>query len=112
MLARPDTALNPKGHGRRLAHANSAREFRGEDRPDQTANWGGLAPGGRRAVSGTSFATAVISGALLRMPACNGGRDPGAMKAQVAGLAQDLGVPGRDAVFGAGLFRLSAGEGK
>ena len=70
------------------------------------------APGGRRAVSGTSFATAVISGALLRMPACNGGRDPGAMKAQVAGLAQDLGVPGRDAVFGAGLFRLSAAKVK
>ncbi len=70
------------------------------------------APGGRRAVSGTSFATAVISGALLRMPACNGGRNPGAMKAQVAGLAQDLGVPGRDAVFGAGLFRLSAAKVK
>jgi Subtilase family len=65
-------------------------------------------PGGRRAVSGTSFATAVISGALLRMPACNGGRNPGAMKVQVAGLAEDLGAPGRDAVFGAGLFRLSA----
>ncbi len=68
-------------------------------------------PGGRRAVSGTSFATAVISGALLRMPACNGGRDPDAMKAQVAASAKDLGAPGRDAVFGAGLFRL-AGPGK
>ncbi len=67
-------------------------------------------PGGRRAVSGTSFATAVISGALLRMPACNGARNPAAMKAQVANLAQDLGAPGRDAVFGAGLFRLSAGK--
>ncbi len=63
-------------------------------------------PGGRRAVSGTSFATAVISGALLRMPACNGARDPGAMKAQVGALAQDLGATGRDPVFGAGLFRL------
>ena len=65
-------------------------------------------PGGRRAVSGTSFATAVLSGALLRMPACNGGRNPAGMKAEVAAFAQDLGVPGRDAVFGAGLFRLSA----
>lgn len=64
-------------------------------------------PGGRRAVSGTSFATAVISGALLRMPACNGARNPDAMKAQVAALAQDLGIVGRDPVFGAGLFRLS-----
>jgi Subtilase family len=66
------------------------------------------APGGRRAVSGTSFATAVISGALLRMPACNGGRNPGSMKAQVAALAQDLGATGRDPVYGAGLFRLNA----
>ena len=66
------------------------------------------APGGRRAVSGTSFATAVISGALLRMPACNGGRNPAAMKEQVAARAQDLGVKGHDAVFGDGLFRLSA----
>lgn len=66
------------------------------------------APGGRRSVSGTSFATAVISGALLRMPACNGGRNPAAMKEQVAARAQDLGVKGHDAVFGNGLFRLSA----
>jgi Subtilase family len=66
------------------------------------------APGGRRAVSGTSFATAVISGALLRMPACNGGRNPAAMKEQVAARAQDLGAKGHDTVFGNGLFRLSA----
>ena len=66
-------------------------------------------PGGRRAVSGTSFATAVISGALLRMPACHGVRDPDSMKAQVAALAQDLGAPGRDPVFGLGLFQLGNG---
>ena len=66
------------------------------------------APGGRRSVSGTSFATAVISGALLRMPACNGGRNPAAMKEQVAVRAQDLGAKGHDGVFGDGLFRLSA----
>ena len=70
------------------------------------------APGGRRSVSGTSFATAVISGALLRMPACNGGRNPAAMKEQVALLAQDLGPKGRDAVFGSGLFRLSTDKAK
>lgn len=64
-------------------------------------------PGGRRTVSGTSFATAVISGALLRLPACNGGRAPNLMKEQVAAFAQDLGEPGRDAVYGAGLFRLT-----
>ena len=70
------------------------------------------APGGRRAVSGTSFATAVVSGALLRMPACNGGRNPAAMKEQVAAFAQDLGPKGRDPVFGSGLFRLSSGKPK
>ena len=64
-------------------------------------------PGGRRSVSGTSFATAVISGALLRMPACNGGRNPAVMKEQVAARAQDLGAKGHDVVFGDGLFRLS-----
>ena len=64
-------------------------------------------PGGYRQVSGTSFATAIVSGALLRMPACNGGRNPAGMKQQVAALAQDLGPKGRDPVFGAGLFRLS-----
>jgi Subtilase family len=69
-------------------------------------------PGGRRAVSGTSFATAVISGALLRMPACNGGRNPAGMKSGVAALAKDLGAKGRDPVFGAGLFRLSASKKK
>ncbi len=67
-------------------------------------------PGGRRAVSGTSFATAVISGALLRMPACNGGRNPDAMKAQVAERALDLGAKGRDPVFGVGLFRLGSAK--
>jgi hypothetical protein len=64
-------------------------------------------PGGRRSVSGTSFATAVISGALLRMPACNGARNPDLMKQQVASYAQDIGAPGPDAIFGAGLFRLT-----
>ncbi len=64
-------------------------------------------PGGRRTVSGTSFSTAVISGALLRMPACNGGRNPSLMKQNVSAYAQDLGPPGKDNVFGAGLFRLT-----
>jgi hypothetical protein len=69
-------------------------------------------PGGRRIVSGTSFSTAVISGALLRMPACSGGRNPGQMKAQVSEFAQDLGPTGRDAIFGAGLFRLTPPRGR
>jgi hypothetical protein len=64
-------------------------------------------PGGRRTVSGTSFATAVLSGALLRMTACSGARNPTGMKEQVAANAQDLGPSGRDVTFGAGLFRLT-----
>lgn len=63
-------------------------------------------PGGYRQVSGTSFATAIISGALLRMPQCAGQHDPAAMRRLVASQAQDLGTPGPDPVFGAGLFRL------
>lgn len=64
-------------------------------------------PGGYRQVSGTSFATAIIAGALLRLPACSTARNPGAMKQQVTALAQDLGAKGRDPIFGAGLFRLA-----
>lgn len=68
-------------------------------------------PGGYRQVSGTSFAAAIISGALLRLPQCAGGRDPAAMRRHVASQAQDMGAPGPDPVFGAGLFRLG-GAGK
>jgi hypothetical protein len=63
-------------------------------------------PGGYRRVSGTSFAAAVVSGALLRMPACARDRNPAAMRAAVGARARDLGAPGRDPVYGAGLFRL------
>ncbi len=74
------------------------------------AAWGvdmnAAVPGGRRAVSGTSFATAVVSGALLRFKGCNGGRDPAGMRRGLEALAQDLGEKGRDPVFGAGLLRL------
>ena len=80
------------------------------------AAWGvdlaAAVPGGRRSVSGTSFATAIIAGSLLRMAQCNGGRDPAGMKAAAMANAQDLGDKGADAVFGAGLFRLGGGKAK
>lgn len=66
------------------------------------------APGGYRLVSGSSFATAVVSGALLRTEACARSHDPGAMRGAVTKAARDLGAVGRDDVFGAGLFRLPA----
>ncbi|WP_292995382.1 S8 family serine peptidase [Novosphingobium sp. UBA6272] len=63
-------------------------------------------PGGFRRVSGTSFATAAVSGALMRMGECTAAHDPAAMRRSVAARALDLGVPGPDPVFGAGLLRL------
>jgi Subtilase family len=64
-------------------------------------------PGGYRTMSGTSFAAATLAGAMLRVPQCNGNRNPdGAMSAMVA-TAQDLGSKGRDLDFGAGLLRLT-----
>ena len=76
------------------------------------AAWGvelsAAVPGGRRAVSGTSFATAVVAGALLRTPECTSARNPAAMKARMMAQAKDLGAKGADPVFGAGLFELAA----
>ncbi len=66
-------------------------------------------PGGYRQVSGTSFATAMVSGALMRSPECSLTHNPAAMRHAAASMAQDLGTPGVDEVFGAGLFRLSVG---
>lgn len=91
------------GKKRAYAYASKGPEI-------DLAAWGvdmnAAVPGGRRAVSGTSFATAVVSGALLRFHGCNGGRDPAGMRTGLAALAQDLGVKGVDPVYGAGLFRL------
>lgn len=78
------------------------------------AAWGvgmlAATPDGWRTVSGTSFATAVVTGGLLRLHGCNGGGMPSATRSFLAGAAQDLGAKGRDDIFGAGLFRLSTGK--
>ena len=65
-------------------------------------------PGGYRRVSGTSFAAAFVSGALMRASDCTRIRNPAAMRADVAAAARDLGPRGPDDIFGAGLFRLPA----
>lgn len=65
-------------------------------------------PGGYRRVSGSSYAAAIVSGALARTAACARDRNPAAMRAAVAKAALDLGAPGVDPRFGAGLFRLPA----
>ncbi len=64
-------------------------------------------PLGYRSMSGTSFATATLGGALLRLPQCNGGRDPDGAMIALTATASDLGRKGRDPIFGAGLFRLA-----
>ena len=66
-------------------------------------------PGGYRQVSGTSFAAATVSGAMMHMAECTAVHDPAAMRRRVAAQARDLGTPGRDPVFGAGVLRLRAG---
>lgn len=76
------------------------------------AAWGvsmnAAVPNGRRLVSGTSFATAIVSGSLLQMAACNGDYNPSKMRQLVTSNAQDLGDKGHDDIYGNGLFQLSA----
>ena len=57
-----------------------------------------------RRMSGTSMATALVAGALLRSPACAPGPAPTMLRAQARAATRDLGAPGDDPVFGAGLF--------
>ena len=74
------------------------------------AAWGvdisAAVPGGRRAVSGTSFATPLVAGAMLRMPACSTHKRPANIRLALALDAKDLGEIGQDAVFGAGLLQF------
>lgn len=57
-----------------------------------------------RRMSGTSMATALVAGALLRSPSCAAGPAPTTLRTQARAAARDLGAPGDDPVFGAGLF--------
>lgn len=59
-----------------------------------------------RRMSGTSMATALVTGALSHAPECEGARAPSAIRMQARAAARDLGAPGHDPVFGAGLFLL------
>ncbi len=67
-------------------------------------------PGGYRNMSGTSFATAFVAGALLQMPQCSRAHDPAAMRSAAIAHAKDIGASGKDSIFGAGLFRIAAGD--
>ena len=59
-----------------------------------------------RRMSGTSMATALVAGALSRAPECGGARAPTAIRALARAAARNLGPPGHDPTFGAGLFLL------
>lgn len=57
---------------------------------------------------GTSFATPFVAAAIARMKAADGKLAPAAIRAQLEHSARDLGPPGRDPVFGAGLVQAPA----
>ncbi|MEM6474717.1 MAG: S8 family serine peptidase [Pseudomonadota bacterium] len=74
------------------------------------ASWGvainAAVPGGRRSVTGTSFAAPVVAGAMLRMPMCSQYGRPQSLRDALSQDAKDLGDPGKDEVFGMGLLRF------
>ncbi|WP_265517141.1 S8 family serine peptidase [Nitratireductor luteus] len=73
-----------------------------------------LAPipgGGMDAVTGTSFAAAVVSGAIANLMRAEG-LDADEISARLAQTAIDLGAPGRDDDYGYGLVNAEAAGGR
>jgi len=62
--------------------------------------------GGGGLQSGTSFAAPFITGAIALELAGGAKPDPETLRAELRKLTQDLGAPGRDAIFGWGLVRM------
>jgi hypothetical protein len=62
--------------------------------------------GGGALQSGTSFAAPFITGAVALELAAGAKPDPVTLRAELRKLTQDLGPPGRDAIFGWGLVRM------
>ena len=60
-----------------------------------------------RYVSGTSYATALVSGAVARLLGAAPEPDPAAIRNQLCRHALDLGIPGVDRVFGCGLLQIA-----
>jgi subtilisin family serine protease len=69
-----------------------------------------LAPvgGGADVVTGTSFAAAVVSGAIANLLHAAPDRDAGSIEQALAQTASDLGRQGRDSDFGYGLMNAKA----
>jgi subtilisin family serine protease len=67
------------------------------------------AEGGGRYVSGTSFAAALVTGAVARgLAASEHARDVLALEVALCARALDLGAAGRDPIFGCGLLQAGA----
>lgn len=58
--------------------------------------------------SGTSMACPHVTGAVALLLQLNPGMTPADVKARLTGTARDLGVPGKDVYYGAGLLDLKA----
>lgn len=65
--------------------------------------WLPTVDGGYRRTSGTSFSAAEITGVIALMLERNPGLDPDAVRRALLSTARDLGTPGIDPLFGAGL---------
>lgn len=65
-------------------------------------------PGGMDVVTGTSFAAAVVSGAIANLIHAGGDAAPEALSELLRTTAVDLGDPGRDEDFGDGLLNARA----
>lgn len=65
-------------------------------------------PGGTDVVTGTSFAAAIVSGAIANLMRAGAKQEPAALATLLARTAVDLGPPGRDEDFGDGLINAKA----
>ena len=64
--------------------------------------------GGRRFVTGTSYAAPLVTGRILSEPALYATRSTNTLRARLAATSIDLGPAGVDKMFGAGLVQASA----
>ncbi|MXP48352.1 S8 family serine peptidase [Altererythrobacter luteolus] len=90
--------------------AGAAYQHGSRGREIDVSAWGvdisAAVPGGRRLVSGTSFAAPLVAGAMARMSVCAESRHPAAVRIAMSRDAIDLGEDGPDEIFGAGMLRF------
>ena len=69
--------------------------------------WTAASISGARTKTGTSFAAPFVTAALSKMLAADGDLSPAELERRLIADAADLGDPGRDKVYGAGLLDAS-----